>query len=88
MSAADITTASGVLGIELGSTRIKLCLVAADDPATILGTGAHEWQNQYVDGVWTYPLDEVWSGLRSAYADWSRISDRPRRRSPASASRR
>jgi len=69
MSPADITTASGVLGIELGSTRIKLCLVAADDPATILGTGAHEWQNQYVDGVWTYSLDEVWSGLRSAYAD-------------------
>jgi len=69
MSWADLTTASGVLGIELGSTRIKLCLVAADDPSTILGTGAHEWQNQYLDGVWTYALDDVWSGLQSAYAD-------------------
>jgi len=59
----------GILGIELGSTRIKLCLVAADNPSTILGTGAHEWQNQYLDGVWTYSLDEVWAGLRSAYAD-------------------
>jgi sugar (pentulose or hexulose) kinase len=60
---------AGILGIELGSTRIKLCLVAADQPSTILATGAHEWQNQYLDGVWTYSLDEVWSGLRSAYAD-------------------
>ena len=60
---------SGVLGIELGSTRIKLCLIAEDDPATILATGAHEWQNQLVDGVWTYSLDEVWFGLQSAYAD-------------------
>lgn len=69
MSGADISTAPGVLGIELGSTRIKLCLVAADDPSTILGTGAHEWQNRYLDGVWTYALDDVWSGLQSAYAD-------------------
>lgn len=69
MSGADISTAPGVLGIELGSTRIKLCLVAADHPSTILGTGAHEWQNQYLDGVWTYALDDVWSGLQSAYAD-------------------
>jgi sugar (pentulose or hexulose) kinase len=69
MSAADVPAAGGVLGIEFGSTRIKLCLVSADDPSTILGTGAHEWQNQYVDGLWTYALDDVWSGLQSAYAD-------------------
>ena len=60
---------SGVLGIEFGSTRIKACLVAADDPSTILATGAHDWENQLIDGVWTYSLDEVWSGLQSAYAD-------------------
>ncbi|MEO6117151.1 MAG: FGGY-family carbohydrate kinase [Pseudolysinimonas sp.] len=60
---------TGILGIELGSTRIKACLVAADNPSTILATGAHEWQNQLVDGVWTYSLDDVWSGLRSAYAE-------------------
>jgi sugar (pentulose or hexulose) kinase len=69
MSGANSGTGAGILGIELGSTRIKLCLVAADSPSTILATGAHEWQNQFVDGVWTYSLDEVWSGLRSAYAD-------------------
>ncbi|GMA95989.1 hypothetical protein GCM10025881_28130 [Pseudolysinimonas kribbensis] len=55
------------LGIELGSTRIKACLIAPD--ATVLAAGSYEWENQLVDGLWTYALDEVWSGLRAAYAD-------------------
>jgi sugar (pentulose or hexulose) kinase len=58
-----------VLGIELGSTRIKACLVAADDPSRVLATGGHEWENRLVDGRWTYGLDEVWSGLGAAWAD-------------------
>lgn len=58
-----------VLGIELGSTRIKACLVDADDPTRIVATGSHEWENQLLDGVWTYALDDVWTGLRTAYAD-------------------
>jgi len=56
------------VGIELGSTRIKACLVG-DDPATVLATGSHEWENQFVDRVWTYSLDAVWSGLQHAYAE-------------------
>ncbi|GAA1972686.1 xylulokinase [Microbacterium pumilum] len=56
------------LGIELGSTRIKACLVG-DDPADVLALGSHEWENQFVDRVWTYSLDAVWSGLQEAYAD-------------------
>ncbi|MFB7892806.1 xylulokinase [Microbacterium sp. NPDC056044] len=57
------------LGIELGSTRIKACLVDADDPATVLAVGSHAWENRLEDGLWTYALDDVWSGLRAAYAD-------------------
>ncbi len=57
------------LGIELGSTRIKACLVAADDPSTVLAVGSHEWENAYVDRLWTYDLADVWSGLQAAYAD-------------------
>lgn len=57
------------LGIELGSTRIKACLVDAADPATVLAVGSHEWENEFADRVWTYSLDAVWSGLRAAYAD-------------------
>ena len=56
------------LGIELGSTRIKACLVDADDPATVLAVGSHDWENEFAGRVWTYSLDAVWSGLQSAYA--------------------
>ncbi len=56
------------LGIELGSTRIKACLVG-EDPSMVLAVGSHEWENQFVDRVWTYSLEAVWSGLQAAYAD-------------------
>jgi len=56
------------LGIEFGSTRIKACLVDADDPSVVLAVGAHEWENSYVDRLWTYPIEEVWSGVQEAYA--------------------
>jgi sugar (pentulose or hexulose) kinase len=59
---------SGALGIELGSTRIKACLVASDDPSVVLAVGEHEWQNELDDGIWTYSLDSVWSGVQAAYA--------------------
>ncbi len=55
------------LGIELGSTRIKVCLVG-EDPSVVLAVGEHEWENQLVDGLWSYPLEEVWSGVQAAYA--------------------
>ncbi|MDN3495752.1 FGGY-family carbohydrate kinase [Planococcus sp. APC 4015] len=60
---------NAVLGIELGSTRIKACLIDPDDPTTVLAVGSHEWENEFTDRVWTYPLDAVWSGLQAAYAD-------------------
>ena len=52
------------LGIELGSTRIKACLIGPDHE--VLATGGHDWENQLVDGVWTYSLDAVWAGLAGA----------------------
>jgi sugar (pentulose or hexulose) kinase len=52
------------LGIELGSTRIKACLVGPDNAP--LASGSHDWENQLVDGVWTYSLDAVWSGLQES----------------------
>ncbi|WP_309712664.1 FGGY-family carbohydrate kinase [Pseudolysinimonas sp.] len=63
-----IVAGRAVLGIELGSTRIKACLIG-DDPSDVIASGSHEWENQLVDGVWTYALDDVWSGLQAAYAD-------------------
>ena len=55
------------LGIELGSTRIKAVLI--DRTHTPVAQGGHEWENQLVDGIWTYPMDAVWAGLQDAYAD-------------------
>ncbi|MBQ6434408.1 MAG: hypothetical protein IJJ09_00220, partial [Synergistaceae bacterium] len=54
------------LGIEFGSTRIKGVLIDFD--GNVLASGWHEWENSLVDGVWTYPLEEVWEGLRDCYS--------------------
>ncbi|MDH2443324.1 FGGY-family carbohydrate kinase [Amnibacterium sp. CER49] len=56
-----------VLGIELGSTRIKACLIG--ERSQVLAAGGHEWENRFVDGVWTYTLEDVESGLQEAYRD-------------------
>ncbi len=53
-----------ILGVELGSTRIKAVLTDAHH--TVLAQGSHTWEKDYQDGVWTYPLDAVWAGLRAA----------------------
>ncbi len=64
--AATLTEGRAVLGIELGSTRIKACLIGLDH--TPLATGSHKWENQFSDRVWTYSLDAVWSGVQDAVA--------------------
>ncbi|MBS1697531.1 MAG: ATPase [Actinobacteria bacterium] len=64
----DILSGRTSLGIELGSTRIKACLVGSD-PAEVLATGSASWENRFEDGLWTYGLDEVWAGLQAAFAD-------------------
>ena len=56
-----------VLGIELGSTRIKAVLI--DGEGKILAKGGFDWENHLVDGIWTYSLQEVWQGLQSCYRD-------------------
>jgi sugar (pentulose or hexulose) kinase len=67
--AADaIRSGRAVLGIELGSTRIKACLIG-DDPAVTIAAGSHAWENEFVDRRWTYSLESVWAGLQAAYAD-------------------
>ncbi len=56
-----------VLGIELGSTRVKAVLI--DECHVPVASGEFEWENRLVDGIWTYSLDEVHRGIRAAYAD-------------------
>ena len=58
------------LGVEFGSTRIKAVLT---DPAgNPIAQGAHDWENQLVDNIWTYDLKDVWAGLQDCYADMLR----------------
>ena len=53
-----------VLGLELGSTRIKA--VAIDANHNPVSSGDYTWKSSFVDGIWTYSLDEVWKGLKTA----------------------
>ena len=55
------------LGIELGSTRIKAVLI--DNSGKTLVSGGYEWENQFIDGIWTYDLELVWKGLQQAYKE-------------------
>ena len=55
-----------VLGIELGSTRIKAVLI--DERHVPIASGDYEWENQLVDGIWTYAMDEVHKGLRTCFS--------------------
>ena len=52
------------LGIEFGSTRIKACLIGPE--YEVVAAGSHDWENQFVDGVWTYSLEAIWAGLQDA----------------------
>ena len=62
-----ISEGSAVLGVEFGSTRIKAVLIGQDH-APIAG-GDFTWDNRLENGVWTYHLDEVWTGVQAAYAN-------------------
>jgi sugar (pentulose or hexulose) kinase len=68
MSSADeIKNGKAVIGIEFGSTRIKAVLIGEDHSP--LASGVHDWQNEMLDGVWTYSLDNVRKGLQECFAD-------------------
>ena len=60
-----IENGRAVLGIELGSTRIKAVLI--DEDHNPIAVGDHEWENRLDDGIWTYTLDDIWEGLKDSY---------------------
>ena len=65
-----IESGKTVLGIELGSTRIKAVLI--DEDHRPIASGSHDWENQYENGIWTYSLDAVWAGLQHCYRNLSK----------------
>lgn len=60
-----IESGKAVLGLEFGSTRIKAVLI--DEEHHPIASGDHEWENRLDNGIWTYTLDDIWTGLCDSY---------------------
>lgn len=60
-----IVNGNTALGIELGSTRIKAVLI--DFKGQVLAIGIHDWENSFIDNIWTYSLEEIHTGIRRCY---------------------
>lgn len=54
------------LGIEFGSTRIKGVLI--DFKGQVLAVGIYDWENSFIDNIWTYSLEKIHTGARECYA--------------------
>ena len=65
-NAAAIESGASILGIELGSTRIKAVLINTDFET--IASGSYTWENELKDGIWTYALATVWTGVQTCYA--------------------
>lgn len=65
--AKTVTDGQAVLGMEFGSTRIKAVLLDAHN--RIIAQGNHQWENQMVDGLWSYSQTEIIAGMQACYAD-------------------
>ena len=61
-----IVSADTSLGIEFGSTRIKAVLIGPEQ--TVISTASFEWENELVDGIFTYSLEDALFGLNSCYS--------------------
>ena len=67
MEAKKVISGQAVLGIEFGSTRIKAVLI--DENHAVLASGSHEWENRLENNIWTYSLEDIWTGLTDCYRD-------------------
>lgn len=61
----EIQNGRTVLGIEFGSTRIKAVLIGEDNAP--IASGSHDWENSYVNQIWTYSIEEIWKGVQDSY---------------------
>ena len=55
-----------VLGLELGSTRIKAVLL--DENHLPVASGSFDWENKLENGIWTYDLSLVHTGVQACFA--------------------
>jgi len=60
-----IKSGKTAIGIELGSTRIKTVLIGEDNYP--IASGSFDWENSYINNIWTYSIEEIWEGLQGSY---------------------
>ena len=65
-----IESGKTALGIEFGSTRIKAILV--DEKGSPIASGSHTWENRFENGIWTYTLEDILTGLQDCYANMAK----------------
>ncbi|WP_320130720.1 FGGY-family carbohydrate kinase [uncultured Sphaerochaeta sp.] len=61
----EILEGNTILGIEFGSTRIKAVLINSQNEP--IAQGGFDWENSLVNGIWTYSLDEINTGLATSF---------------------
>lgn len=61
----EIINGTTALGIEFGSTRIKAVLIGEDNAP--IASGSHDWENRLENNIWTYTLEDIWTGLQDSY---------------------
>ena len=65
-----IEAGKAIVGIELGSTRIKTVLI--DENHVPVASGSYDWENRLDGHIWTYSLEDIWKGLQGSYQDMVR----------------
>ena len=65
-SSKEIIEGKTALGVEFGTTRIKVVLINEAHFSLSL-PGSHRWENRYENGLWTYTLEDIWGGLQDSY---------------------
>lgn len=64
--AEKIKNGETYIGIEFGSTRIKAVLT--DEKCNPIASGGFTWENELVDGIWTYSLENIIKGLQVCFS--------------------
>lgn len=61
-----IEAGNAVMGLEFGSTRIKAVLIGEDYAP--VASGDHAWENRLDKGIWTYTMEDIWTGVQDCYS--------------------
>ncbi len=70
---SEIASGNAILGIEFGSTRIKAVLINSKNEP--VASGAFDWENSLIDGIWTYSLDEIHNGITTAFTNMKKDAE-------------